>query len=83
MTNADNTLVLFVNDNKSTEKHPDYRGKATVAGIEYKCAGWKRVGKDTGKVYLSVKLEEADGGYAAAMPAPKPKPQASDDEIPF
>lgn len=84
MTNKDNTLVLFVNDNKTQEKQPDYRGKATVGGVEYKCAGWKQIGKNTGTVYLSVKLEEVQDEQSAPLPPPKPKPRPADeDEIPF
>lgn len=84
MTNKDNTLVLFVNDNKTQEKQPDYRGKATVGGVEYKCAGWKQTGRNTGTVYLSVKLEEVQDEPIAQLPPPKPKPKSFDDEeIPF
>lgn len=81
----DNTLVLFVNEYKAPgSNQPDYKGKATVGGAEFKCAGWKKEGKNTGNTYLSVKLtpveEEAEQPTPAPSPRPKPK---SNDDIPF
>lgn len=84
----DNTLVLFVNDYKAPgSNQPDYKGKATVGGVEFKCSGWKKEGKNTGSVYLSVKLTPSVGdevGVATAAPAttPRSKPKNNDD-IPF
>lgn len=80
--NADNTLVLFVNEYKEKDTQPDYKGKATVNGIEYKCAGWKKIGGKTNAVYLSVKLTPAEEEATRPVPAPKPKPTFEDD-IPF
>lgn len=81
----DNTLVLFVNENKvEGSKQPDYKGKATVEGKEYKCAGWKKIGKTSGKPYLSVVFEDADAFKAEAAPAPRAKTaSAGSDDIPF
>lgn len=81
----DNTLVLFVNEYKQTENQPDYKGKATVDGKEYKCAAWKQVGKNTGKAYLSVRLTpEIEIEIPESKPKPAPRPKAADeDDIPF
>jgi len=85
----DNTLVLFANEYKTTERHPDYKGKAVIDGKNYKCAGWKQTGRNTGKAYLSVKFTpDEDSAFAAAAPAvapppPRRKPNRDDDEIPF
>jgi uncharacterized protein (DUF736 family) len=83
--NNDNTLVLFPNEYKTTDKQPDYKGKATIDGKNYKCAGWKQTGRNTGKPYLSVKFTpDEEAAFAAAAPAvPKRRPRNDDDEIPF
>lgn len=86
MTNFDNdnTLVLFVNEYKEPgSKQPDYKGKATVGGIDYKCAGWKKSGKNTGSTYLSVKLEPTEAIAVTPAPPRTPKPKPSEDDVPF
>lgn len=84
---ADNTLVLFVNQYKQTENQPDYKGKATVDGKEYKVAGWRKKGKNTGTDYLSVKLTPEIELEIPEPPKPQPKPftakRDDDDDIPF
>jgi len=43
-----NSGVLFKNDKKDTEKHPDYKGNIMVDGQEYWLSAWIKEGK-TGK----------------------------------
>ena len=37
-----NKGVLFKNDRKEKENHPDYRGNIEVDGKEYYIKGWKK-----------------------------------------
>lgn len=47
-----NTLVLFLDEEKASENHPDYTGKLTLAdGTEKRIAAWRRVA-GSGKKYL-------------------------------
>ena len=45
---------FFVNEQKKTEKHPDYSGKINIEGTEYYLSGWKKQSK-TGKHFLSLR----------------------------
>jgi uncharacterized protein (DUF736 family) len=52
--------VLFPNDKRGNDKAPDVTGKATIEGVEYRVAGWKRVSNNTGKRFFSLKFENAE-----------------------
>ena len=75
-------------------KQPDYKGKATVGGVDYVIAGWKRVNGSDGKTFLSLKYttkaeddarkaayKANQAGGAPAAPAAAAQPAA--DKIPF
>lgn len=54
-----NTGVLFKNNKKETERHPDYTGNILMADGEYYLSAWIKEGKN-GKFYsLSIKKKEA------------------------
>ena len=58
MDRKDNTGALFSNaENKKTEKHPDYKGKATVNGKEMNISAWLNTSK-AGKKYLSLAFDD-------------------------
>lgn len=41
----DNEGVLFKNDKKETDSHPDYKGSAMIDGTEYWFSGWINTSK--------------------------------------
>jgi len=58
MTKYDNNMrgILFKNDKKQKDSHPDYKGSCEIDGIEYWISGWK---KETAKgPALSINLEK-------------------------
>lgn len=53
-----NRGVLFKNDRKENDNHPDYRGSVNVSGVEYWLSAWIKE-SDKGKfMSLSVKPKE-------------------------
>jgi uncharacterized protein (DUF736 family) len=77
MAQYDNTNrgVLFKNDDKQEDSHPDYRGSINVGGEEFWISGWIKESKKGGK-FMSLSIKPKD--------TPRAKPVAKDSEdIPF
>jgi len=77
--------VLFRNDKKETEKHPDMTGSLDVDGVEYYLSGWTKTSKQ-GKKFLSVSVSPKQ--KVAQQHVQKAKQQFNqevdyDDSIPF
>jgi uncharacterized protein (DUF736 family) len=71
-----NKGVLFTQEEKESDRHPDLTGKVNVNGTEYRIAAWKRQSQN-GLNYLSLSISEprpagvsakqADTGFAAGF----------------
>jgi hypothetical protein len=70
------TGSLSKNKKKEKEQHPDYRGSATIAGIDYWISGWVNEGSD-GK-YLGLKFQQKD-----VETRPAKTNDDEDSDIPF
>ena len=57
-----NKGILFVNDRKEEDSHPDYKGSININGREYWLSGWKKSTKKGPALGLAVKPKE--GGVA-------------------
>ena len=74
--------VLFKNDRKEKDTHPDYRGSCEIEGIEYWMSAWVKEGK-SGK-FMSFSFQPKEG---QARPAHNAQAVADndgfDDDVPF
>lgn len=85
--------VLFENDRKQQDSHPDRQGTITIAGVQYRLSGWIKRSQN-GKRYCSLAASPmTDRGPQRApqqrsapdperMRRPEPEP-AIEDEMPF
>jgi uncharacterized protein (DUF736 family) len=92
----DNELrgASFKNDRKTTDNHPNYKGSATIEGVEYWLSTWVKTSKD-GTKYLShsfspkeVQNRPQDALIADNKPMREPAKATAivddmDDDLPF
>lgn len=88
MSNFDNTNrgVLFVNDRKQSDNHPDYKGSINIAGVDYWLSAWTKSGQKGDFLSLSLgdpkEQQQSQAPRAAparlqSRPAPRPPAPAS------
>lgn len=79
-----NRGVLFKNDRKRTETHPDYKGEINIDGVEFWLSAWIQKSRQ-GETYMSLSIGDAKGEKPSAkQPARHAAPDADfDNEIPF
>lgn len=77
-----NKGVLFVNDRKQSDTHPDRRGSLNIDGKEYWVSGWDKQTSRGDTISLSVQPKEA---AKPSAPAQRTEKAASnfDDDMPF
>ena len=77
METKNNTGAIFKNDKKTSETHPDYKGKVNVNGKDMEIALWLKESK-SGTKYFSTTFQEPYVKPAAAEPF-----TLEDDDLPF
>lgn len=75
--------VLFKNDRKERDNHPDYKGSAEVDGVEYWLAAWIKDGQKGKFMSLSFTEKEEAENPPAREPVKQTRQQQRDDDIPF
>jgi len=56
MSDYPDSGVLFKNDYKTDDKHPDYKGKGEYKGVTFDLAAWVKQGKNGS--FLSIKFSK-------------------------
>ena len=85
----DNNLrgVLFRNDRKESDNHPDYKGSAQIDGVEYWLSAWIKEGQKGKFMSLSFKAKDGNAVAPSQRKAEQKKPAGSigdmQDDIPF
>jgi uncharacterized protein (DUF736 family) len=79
MAQYDNTNrgVLFKNQKKESDSHPDYNGSINVGGKEYWLDAWIKEGKESGKKFMSLSVKPKE--KPAAKPATRGRAGGFDD----
>ena len=73
MENKDMTGVLFVVEDKQSDKHPNLTGNVLIKGEKYYISAWSNTAK-SGKKYISLKLNEEQK---------KQEPKTDNNDLPF
>lgn len=81
-----NSGIMYPNDRRKTDKHPEYTGSINVAGVDYWLSAWVKDGKKGQFFSLSVKPKDAARPKPRdARPGPdnNPKESFDDSDVPF
>ncbi len=85
MPQYDNTNrgVLFINNNKKSDKSPTVMGKIDIEGTEYYLSGWTNYKRGDGEKYLSLSVTPIEEGQRTQSPADALSPNKFDDDISY
>lgn len=73
-----NRGALFPNQDKASDRHPDFKGSINVDGVEYFLDAWQKVARASGSEFLSVSIKRKDKqpGQQAPRQEQRPAPRA-------
>ncbi len=90
-----NELVVFPNDRKTEDRHPDFKGTGMIDGVLKWVSMWENTSKKDGTVYFKIvvqdKVDNAQQGTPrqaprqapAGRPAARQQPHDQRNESPF
>lgn len=80
----DNNLkgVLFKNDEKEEDTHPDYRGSATIDGVDFFLDAWINTA-ESGRRYMGLRFKKKEKQSSKPAAKTAPRGRDADDDIPF
>ena len=84
--NKNNSGALFKEEEKKSDKHPDYKGNCLVNGKQMYIAAWINTSQG-GKKYMSLSFSEPKVEYSKqdsnATPTPQFTEPSAKEDIPF
>jgi hypothetical protein len=75
--------VLYRNENKTSDNHPDYSGSLNVAGVDYWLSGWLKESKKDSKKFFSLSVRPKNDPKPVNKPVKAIEPDDFDQDIPF
>lgn len=75
-----NRGVLFKNDNKQSDNHPDYKGNINFDGQDCWLSAWLKESKNGAK-FMSLSVTPKDGGATKTFSAPVES--SKEEDVPF
>lgn len=69
--------VLFLNERKESDRHPDYKGSAEVDGVEYWISAWVKVPQSGGNKFLSISFTPKDDSQTQGRSGSTSRPQSA------
>lgn len=78
-----NRGVLFKNDKGGNDKRPDYRGSATIDGVDLNVSAWIKRSQKTGDAYMSLSFEPKKDAPKKRAPVMDETPFKDDADLPF
>jgi uncharacterized protein (DUF736 family) len=78
-----NRGVLFKNDKDGNDKRPDYRGSATINGVDLNISAWIKRSQKTGDAYMSLSFEPKKAAAPKRAPVMDETPFKDDADLPF
>lgn len=78
-----NRGVLFKNDRKESDKHPDYKGSININGEEFWLSSWIKEGQKGKFMSLSVQPKEQQAKQQAKPQQRQQAMRDMDDDIPW
>lgn len=84
MTEYDNANrgMLFRNERKESDSHPDHTGSINVGGVDYWLNAWVKTSK-AGKKFFSLSVKPKDALAAAASQPRRSLAEELGDDVPF